>query len=124
MQRVFDPIKEIGAQITCLDGQKLPSLIIGAENPLPINYTLKVASAQVKSAILLAALNIDGETTIIEPEKCRDHTEIMMKFLGLNIKSEDIAIEDKIGTKITFAVTKNLMQLISKFQLIFHLQPF
>jgi 3-phosphoshikimate 1-carboxyvinyltransferase len=51
---------------------------------------MKVASAQVKSAIMLAALNILGTTTIIEPELCRDHTEIMMKYLGLDVKVEEI----------------------------------
>ena len=102
MKRVFDPIKEIGAQIYSRSNDTLPALIIGASDPLPINYTMKVASAQVKSAILLSALNIGGTTTIIEPEKCRDHSEIMMRSLGLDIKSEDIEINGKIGTKITF----------------------
>lgn len=102
MKRVFDPIKEIGAQIYSRSNDTLPALIIGTSNPLPITYTMKVASAQVKSAILLSALNTAGTTTIIEPEKCRDHSEIMMRSLGLDIKSEDIEIDGKIGTKITF----------------------
>ena len=102
MKRVFDPIQEIGGQIHARSNNTLPALIIGSDEALPINYQMRVASAQVKSAILLAALNIAGQTTIIEPEKCRDHTEIMMRFLGLDIKSEDIKIDGKIGTKITF----------------------
>ncbi len=102
MKRVFDPIKEIGAQIYSRSNDTLPALIIGTDNPLPINYKMTVASAQVKSCILLSALNIAGTTTIIEPEKCRDHSEIMMRSLGLDVKSEDIEIDGKIGTKITF----------------------
>ena len=102
MKRVFDPITQIGAKIEASKNSTLPALIIGTNDALPINYTMNVASAQVKSAILLAALNISGTTTIIEPEKCRDHTEIMMRSLGIDIKSQDIEIEGKIGTKITF----------------------
>lgn len=102
MKRVFDPIKEIGAEIHSHSGNTLPALIIGTKNPLPLTYKMTVASAQVKSAILLSALNTPGITTIIEPEKCRDHSEIMMRSLGLKIISEDIKIDDKIGTKITF----------------------
>ena len=90
MQRVFEPLKDIGAQIISRNDNVLPAAIIGAEAPLPINYKMKVASAQVKSAIMLAALNINGTTTIIEPEQCRDHTEIMMQYLGLDIKVEKI----------------------------------
>lgn len=102
MKRVFDPITQIGAQVHSRSNNTLPALIIGTNNPIPLNYTMNVASAQIKSAILLAAINTSGVTTIIEPEKCRDHSEIMMRSLGLDIKSEDIAIEGKIGTKITF----------------------
>jgi 3-phosphoshikimate 1-carboxyvinyltransferase len=97
MKRVFEPLKEIGAQIVATNENLLPATIIGTDEPLPISYELKVASAQVKSAIMLAALNINGTTTIIEPEKCRDHTEIMMQYLGLDVKVEDY----KNGRKIT-----------------------
>lgn len=99
MKRIFDPIGEIGADITARDENFMPFTIVGAKNPLPIDYEMKIASAQVKSAILLAALNIPGRTTIVEPKKCRDHTEIMMKYLGL-----DIAVEafGENGTKISY----------------------
>ncbi len=96
MRRVFEPLKEIGAQIISTNENFLPAIIIGTDEPLPINYELKVASAQIKSAIMLAALNINGTTTILEPEKCRDHTEIMMQYLGLDVKVEDY----KNGKKI------------------------
>lgn len=96
MKRVFEPLKEIGAKIIARDNGLLPATIIGTDEPLPITYEMKVASAQVKSAIMLAALNILGTTTIIEPEKCRDHTEIMMQYLGLDVKVSDY----KNGRKI------------------------
>ncbi|MDA0901835.1 MAG: 3-phosphoshikimate 1-carboxyvinyltransferase, partial [Proteobacteria bacterium] len=99
MRRVFEPISQIGAQVISRKDQFLPTAIIGAKNPMPIHYEMRVASAQVKSAIILAALNIEGTTTIIEPTKCRDHTEIMMRSLGLDIKSEDI--NNGLGTKIS-----------------------
>ena len=86
MKRVFEPLKEIGAEIIARDENLLPATIIGTDEPMPITYEMKVASAQIKSAIMLAALNINGTTTIIEPEKCRDHTEIMMQYLGLDIE--------------------------------------
>lgn len=102
MKRVFDPLKEIGAQIIATknnNGEEtlLPATIIGTDEPLPITYQLKVASAQIKSAIMLAALNILGKTIIIEPERCRDHTEIMMQYLGLDVKVEEL----EKGRKIT-----------------------
>lgn len=102
MRRVFEPAEAIGAKITSRSENRLPAVIVGSDFPLPLNHKMRVASAQVKSSILLAALNISGTTKIIEPVKCRDHSEIMMRSLGLDIKSEDIEIDGKIGTKITF----------------------
>lgn len=99
MQRIFKPIKQIGAKITARQDNFLPFTVTGCNNAMPITYIMDVASAQVKSAILLAALNINGTTTIIEPEKCRDHTEIMMKYLGLDIKTQNYG---QNGTKIEF----------------------
>lgn len=99
MARVFEPIKEIGAQVVARQDNLMPFAIIGAKNAMPIDYKMKVASAQVKSCILLAALNIRGLTTIIEPEKCRDHSEIMMRDLGLKISSENFG---ENGTKISY----------------------
>lgn len=86
MGRVFDPIKEFGAKIIARQGNLMPFAIIGNKNPTPISYHMKMASAQVKSCILLASLATKGITTIFEPEKCRDHTEIMIKDLGLKIE--------------------------------------
>jgi len=88
MARIFSPIKEFGAEIISRKNNLLPFAIIGAKNPMPINFVMNVASAQVKSCILLASLTTPGLTSIVEPEKCRDHTEIMMRYLGLKISSE------------------------------------
>jgi len=99
MGRVFEPIREIGAQVLARQNNLMPFAIIGAKDAMPIEYKMKVASAQVKSCILLAALNIRGLTTIIEPEKCRDHSEIMMRYLGLKITSENYG---ENGTKISY----------------------
>lgn len=85
MARVFEPIKEFGAEIIARQNNLMPFAIIGAKNPMPISYKMKMASAQVKSCILLASLGVKGTTEIIEPEKCRNHTEIMMQYLGLKI---------------------------------------
>ena len=102
MGRVFEPIQMIGAKILARQNNLMPFAIIGVKNPLPIEYVMKVASAQVKSCILLAALRINGSTTIIEPEKCRDHTEIMMRYLGLKIETQDFEAKGKIATKISY----------------------
>jgi 3-phosphoshikimate 1-carboxyvinyltransferase len=101
MRRVFEPISEIGAKVVARQNNLMPFAIIGAgEYAMPISYQMKVASAQVKSCILLAALTIRGTTTIIEPEKCRDHSEIMMRYLGLKISSENFG---ENGTKISYS---------------------
>lgn len=99
MARVFEPIKEFGAKIIARQDNLMPFAIVGAKDALPITYKMKMASAQVKSCILLASLNTRGTTTIIEPEKCRDHSEIMMRYLGLKITSENL----NNGTKISYS---------------------
>lgn len=99
MGRVFEPIKQFGAQIISRQNGLMPFAVIGAKDPLPIEYKMKMASAQVKSCILLASLATRGTTTIIEPEKCRDHTEIMMSYLGLKISRSNF----ENGTKISYS---------------------
>lgn len=103
MARVFEPITEFGAKIIARQNNLMPFAVIGAKDPLPISYKMKIASAQVKSCILLASLTTRGTTTIIEPEKCRDHSEIMMRHLGLNIQTENFENNGKIGTKISYS---------------------
>ena len=89
MRRVTDPLVEMGAQVTYLPGQDatglLPITIIGGAPILPLNYHSKIASAQVKSAILLAGLNARGTTTVTEPHISRDHTEAMLRHFGLTV---------------------------------------
>lgn len=85
MQRVIGPLEQMGAQFMARQGGRLPLAMRGAESPLPITYTLPIASAQVKSAVLLAALNTPGLTTIIEKEATRDHTERMLQALGFDV---------------------------------------
>ena len=98
MGRVFEPIQKFGAQIISRKNNLSPFAIIGNQDAMPIEYEMKMASAQVKSCILLASLAVKGTTTIVEPEKCRDHTEIMMKNLGLKISQENF----NNGTKISY----------------------
>ncbi len=89
MDRVSRPLSLMGASITGNSGEKLfaPFKISGRKLKA-IDYTLPVASAQVKSAIILAALYADGTTTITEPEPTRNHTEIMLNYFGANIKND------------------------------------
>ena len=88
MGRVLDPLRRMGVQVLARSGDRLPATIRGAEVPVPIEYKLPVASAQVKSAILLAGLNVPGTTTVIEPVPTRDHTERMLQAFGAAIDIE------------------------------------
>lgn len=87
MGRVITPLSDMGAQIKSTDGGKLPLTVTGTKSPRPISYTLPVASAQVKSAIILAGLRAADDTTVIEPLATRDHTERMLNFFGADISS-------------------------------------
>ncbi len=90
MRRVLDPLMKMGAEIVAEeDGGRLPMTIAGSSDPIPITYETPVASAQVKSAILLAALNSPGTTTVIEKEATRDHTEKMLAHFGADIEVEN-----------------------------------
>jgi 3-phosphoshikimate 1-carboxyvinyltransferase len=90
MARIIAPLQEMGARFIARAGGRLPMAVIGAEMPLPISYTLPVASAQVKSAILLGGLNTAGITTVIEPQPTRDHSELMLRHFGATITIEDL----------------------------------
>lgn len=85
MGRVLDPLRQMGTNVIARSGDRLPASIKGAEQALPINYRVPVASAQVKSAVLLAGLNAPGETTVVEPIPTRDHTEKMLAGFGAEI---------------------------------------
>jgi len=88
MERVMAPLRLMGGQFESRSGGRLPLTVIGSETPLPIEYELPVASAQVKSAILLAGLNTAGETTVIEPKATRDHSEKMLTHFGAEVRVE------------------------------------
>jgi 3-phosphoshikimate 1-carboxyvinyltransferase len=89
MARITDPIALFGAQSHGRTGGRLPMTIVGAADPMPVNYTVPVPSAQVKSAVLLAGLNAPGQTKVIEREATRDHTERMLAGFGAEIHVED-----------------------------------
>jgi 3-phosphoshikimate 1-carboxyvinyltransferase len=85
MGRVIEPLKACGAVFCSRPGGRLPLSIQGARDALPLSYTLPVASAQVKSAVLLAGLNARGVTEVVEPEPTRDHSENMLRHFGATI---------------------------------------
>ncbi len=88
MGRVLEPLRQMGAQVLCRSGDRLPATIRGPETPAPLTYRVPVPSAQVKSAALLAGLNAPGVTTVIEPIPTRDHTEKMLAGFGAELKIE------------------------------------
>ncbi|OOY27930.1 3-phosphoshikimate 1-carboxyvinyltransferase [Thioclava sp. L04-15] len=88
MGRVTDPIALFGAQAYGRHGGRLPMTIVGAKTPVPVRYTTPMASAQVKSAVLLAGLNAPGQTVVIETTATRDHTERMLRGFGAEITTE------------------------------------
>jgi 3-phosphoshikimate 1-carboxyvinyltransferase len=90
MRRVLDPLALFGAAAHAREGGLLPVTLKGARTPFPIEHRLQVASAQVKSALLLAALNVPGRSTIIERAATRDHTERMLKAFGAEITVESV----------------------------------
>ena len=90
MRRVTDPLAATGARFSSREGGRLPLAIEGAADCLPLEYTLPVASAQVKSAILLAGMNARGITRVTEPEATRDHSENMLKHFGATVTVETV----------------------------------
>ena len=89
MGRVTLPLGQMGAQFITREGGRLPMTVVGSDSLLPIRYKLPVASAQVKSAILLAGLNTAGITEVIEPVATRDHSERMLRAFGAHLEMED-----------------------------------
>src|SRR6202012_5708565 len=88
MRRILDPLELMGARTGDIrEGGPLPLTLNGARYPVPITYRTPVASAQIKSAVLLAGLSAPGITTVIEQEASRDHTELMLKHFGAEIES-------------------------------------
>jgi 3-phosphoshikimate 1-carboxyvinyltransferase len=99
MMRVLSPLSQMGVKFSTREGGLLPVNLDGTNSPLPISYTLPVASAQVKSAILFAALNTPGITTIVEKEETRDHSELMLKYLGADIEIKKSSEGKQISIK-------------------------
>jgi 3-phosphoshikimate 1-carboxyvinyltransferase len=92
MARITEPLSRMGASFSSRDGGLLPVTVHGSDRLRGADETLAVASAQVKSAILLAGLNTQGATTVIEPNPSRDHTELMLRHFGA-----DVGVEDRPG---------------------------
>jgi len=88
MGRVIEPLSLMGAAFDASEGGRLPLTVRGANPAVPIEYRLPVASAQVKSAVLLAGLNTPGITTVIEPVPTRDHSERMLRGFGAELEVE------------------------------------
>ena len=89
MRRVSEPLSRFGAAFHSRAGGRLPLTVVGTGFPVPVHYELPVASAQVKSAVLLAGLNTPGETVVVEPAPTRDHTERMLRHFGACVKQEE-----------------------------------
>ena len=99
MNRILDPVAQMGARTASMaEGGRLPVTIEGARDPIPIVYRTPVPSAQIKSAVLLAALAAPGETTVIEAEASRDHTEKLLAHFGAAVTVEPDGAD---GRKIT-----------------------
>src|SRR5947208_3818660 len=100
MQRILEPLARIGARAASAgDGGRLPITLAGARDPIPIVYRTPVPSAQIKSAVLLAGLAAPGETTVIESEASRDHTERLLKHFGAEVRIEAEGDGRKISVK-------------------------
>jgi len=97
MQRVLDPLQRIGARTLASADGRLPLTLAGARDPLPIVFRPPVASAQLKSATLLAGLSAPGETVVIEAEPTRDHTEKMLAHFGAQVRVEAVPGEPAGG---------------------------
>ncbi|MBD1378600.1 3-phosphoshikimate 1-carboxyvinyltransferase [Metabacillus arenae] len=103
MSRVTNPLKQMGAKIDGREYGNYTPISIRGGDLKGINYISPVASAQVKSAILLAGLQAQGETTVREPHKSRDHTENMLKAFGVNLEVDGLTVKIKGGQELTAA---------------------
>ena len=99
MERVAEPLRRMGAHVETTDGH-LPLTITGATLE-PIDYELPVASAQIKSAVLIAGLGATGRTTVIEPQPTRDHTELMLRAAGVTVVTRPQSVSIDPPERIT-----------------------
>jgi 3-phosphoshikimate 1-carboxyvinyltransferase len=100
MRRVLEPLERMGARTLVADDGRLPLRLAGARDPIPIIYEPPVASAQLKSAVLLGGLAAPGETVVLEGEATRDHTEKMLAYFGADVRVEPHGAH---GRRITLA---------------------
>ncbi len=101
MARVIKPLRMMGAEISARDLDRFPPMAIKGRQLTPIKYPMPVASAQVKSSIILAGLYSEGETDITEPSKSRDHTERMLPAFGAHLKVEGLKVIVKGGAELS-----------------------
>ena len=93
MARVIAPLSMTGAKFVSREGGRLPLAITGTPIPMPLNYASPVASAQVKSAVLLAGLHAPGTTVVTEPSLSRDHTERMLRYFGAQVETSGTTVK-------------------------------
>src|SRR5437660_11149936 len=99
MRRILDPLEKMGARTKDgAEGGRLPVTLLGARDPMPIEFEAPVPSAQLKSAVLLAGLAAPGATIVIEKEATRDHTEKMLKHFGAHVR---VTPDGEHGRRIT-----------------------
>jgi 3-phosphoshikimate 1-carboxyvinyltransferase len=101
MQRIIEPLRLMGAQITSAAGNGLAPLEIRGGDLQGVDYRMSIASAQVKSAILLAALQARGATTVQEPMKSRDHTEVMLRGFGCRVDTDGAIVNLQGGQNLS-----------------------
>jgi 3-phosphoshikimate 1-carboxyvinyltransferase len=92
VRRVVEPLRKMGADLSARDGDRLPPVVVRGRPLKGFRHVLDVASAQVKSACLLAGLFAEGETTVVEPAHSRDHTERMLRGMGVDLRVDGLAV--------------------------------
>jgi len=92
VRRVVEPLRRMGANLSARDGDRLPPVVVRGGSLRGCRHVLEVASAQVKSACLLAGLFAEGETSVSEPERSRDHTERMLRGMGVPVRTDGLTV--------------------------------
>jgi 3-phosphoshikimate 1-carboxyvinyltransferase len=92
VRRVLEPLRRMGAVLHARDGDRVPPVVVRGGPLRGTRHVLDVASAQVKSALLLAGLFADGETTVVEPQQSRDHTERMLRGMGVDLRVDGLSV--------------------------------
>ncbi len=92
VRRVVEPLRRMGGRLEARDGDRLPPLVVHGGRLTGVRHVLPVASAQVKSAILLAGLSAEGETVVVEPAASRDHTERMLRRMGADLRVDGLEV--------------------------------